>query len=56
MYRDPYAREAGHVVEAAGVAPSAGVMEGHDVPPDVLTDVVWLRKVGRCRLSLSNPC
>ena len=46
MYRDqPYAREVGHVGEAAGVATSAGVMEGHDVPPDVLTSVVhWLRK------------
>ena len=41
MYRDqPYGREVGHVGEAAGVATSAGVMEGHDVPPDVLTGVV----------------
>jgi hypothetical protein len=48
IYRDqPYAREVGHVVEAAGVAPSAGIMEGHDVPPDVLVDVVyWLQKGG----------
>ena len=48
MYMDvPYAREVGHVGEAAGVAASAGVMEGHDVPPDVLTSVVhWLRKGG----------
>jgi len=48
MYRDqPYAREVGHVVEAAGVAASSGVMEGHDAPPDVLTGVVyWLRKGG----------
>jgi len=48
MYADlPYAREVGHVGEAAGVATSAGVMEGHDVPPDVLTGVVhWLRKGG----------
>jgi len=48
MYRDqPYAREVGHVGEAAGVATSAGVTEGHDVPTDVLTDVVhWLRKGG----------
>jgi len=46
MYMDqPYAREVGHVGEDAGVATSAGVIEGHDVPPDVLTDVVyWLRK------------
>jgi hypothetical protein len=48
MYLDlPYGREVGHVGEAAGVATSAGVMEGHDVPPDVLTDVLyWLRKGG----------
>jgi len=46
MYGDePYAREVGHVGEAAGVAKPAGVMEGHDVPPDVLTSAVhWLRK------------
>jgi hypothetical protein len=45
MYLDlPYAREVGPVGEAAGVAAPAGVMEGHDVPPDVLTSVVhWLR-------------
>jgi len=43
----PYAREIGHVGEATGVAAPAGVMEGHDVPPDVLTGVVhWLRKGG----------
>jgi len=48
MYRDlPYAREVGQVVEAAGVATSAGVMEGHDVPQAVLTGVLhWLRKGG----------
>jgi hypothetical protein len=48
VYQDrPYAREVGHVAEAGGVASSAGVMEGHDVPPDVMTDVVhWLRKAG----------
>ena len=48
MYADePYAREVGHVGEAAGVASSAGVMEGHDVPLDVLTGVLhWLRKGG----------
>ena len=48
MYGDlPYAREVGHVEEAAGVAMSAGVTEGHDVPPDVLTSVVhWLQKGG----------
>jgi len=41
----PYAREVGHVGEAAGVATPAGVMEGHDVPPEILTNVVhWLRK------------
>jgi len=46
MYEDfPYARKLGLVSEAAGVATSAGVMEGHDVPQDVLTVVMhWLRK------------
>jgi len=43
----PYAREVGLVEEAAGVATSAGVMEGHDVPPDVMTGVLhWLRMGG----------
>jgi len=49
MYLDyPYAREVGLVGEAAGVATSAGVMDGHShVPPDVFTGVVhWLRKGG----------
>ena len=48
MYGDrPYAREVGNVGEAAGVAMPAGVMEVHDIPPDVLTGVVhWLRKGG----------
>jgi hypothetical protein len=36
----PYAREVGHVIDAAGVASSAGIMEGHDVPPDVMTGVL----------------
>jgi len=46
LYLDlPYAREVGLVGEAAGVATSAEVMDGHDVPPEVLTSVVhWLRK------------
>jgi len=46
MYMDaPYAREVGHVGESGGVATPAGVMEVHDVPPDVLTGVVyWLQK------------
>jgi TPR repeat protein len=46
MYADqPYAREVGHVMEAGGDATSAAVVEGHNVPPDVLTSVVhWLRK------------
>ena len=36
------------MVEAAGVATPALVMEGHDIPPDVLNSVVhWLRKGGR---------
>jgi TPR repeat protein len=48
MYGDePYARKVGSVGDAAGSTSSAGVMEGHDVPPDVLTGVVhWLRKGG----------
>jgi len=48
MYLDkPHAREVGHVGEAAGGAMPAGLMEGHDVPLDVLTGVVhWLRKGG----------
>ena len=37
----------GLVGEAAGVSTSAGVLEGHDVPPDVLASVVhWLLKGG----------
>jgi len=48
MYGDhPYAREVGHVGEAAGVATSAGVPGWHDVPPAVMTGVLhWLRKGG----------
>ena len=51
MYiNQPYAREAGHVAEdvdrVAGIATPAmlaTVMQGHDVPPDVLISVVrWL--------------
>ena len=56
MYGDgPYAREVGHVGEAARVATSAGVMEGHDVPPDVLTSVVhWSRKGGHNPVDFLN--
>ena len=52
VYRDlPYAREVGQVVEAAGVATCAGVMEGHDIPPDVMNGVLhWLRKGGHNNL------
>jgi hypothetical protein len=48
VYGDhPYAREVGHVGEAPGVDSPAGIMSGHDVPPDVLNSVVhWLRKGG----------
>jgi len=48
VYHDqPYARVVGRVVEAAEVAMMDGVVEGHDVPPDVLNSVVhWLRKGG----------
>ena len=50
MYEDwPHAREVGHVGEAAKVATPAGVTEEHDVPSDVLIDVVhWLRNRGCC--------
>jgi len=56
MYGDqPYAREVGHAEEAAGVAASVGVVEGHDVPPDVLTGVVhWLRKGGHNSVDALN--
>jgi hypothetical protein len=49
MYRDqPYAREVGHVGEAAGVATSARVTEGHYVSKDVLAGVLhWLQKAAR---------
>jgi len=58
MYGDrPYAREVGHVEEAARVATSDGVMEGHDVPPEVLVDVVhWLRKGGHNLSAALNIC
>jgi hypothetical protein len=49
MYGDfPYAREVGHVEDAAGVAAWIGDMEVlHDVPPDVLASVLhWLQKGG----------
>ena len=48
VYSDyPYAREVGHVAEAAEDATPSGVTEGHDVPLDVLTSAVhWLRKGG----------
>ena len=48
MYMDqPYAREVGHVAEpvAEAAGAPAWVMEGHDVPQDVMTGVLhWLRK------------
>jgi hypothetical protein len=48
MYGDhPYARAVGHVEEAVRIATPAEVMEGHDVPLNVLTSVVlWLRRGG----------
>jgi len=48
MYEDiPYARDIGHVGEAASIATLAEVVEGHDIPPDVLTSIIyWLRKGG----------
>jgi hypothetical protein len=40
----PYAREVGIVEEAAGVPTSTGShLEGHDVPPEVLTSVLHWR-------------
>ena len=56
MYADqPYAREVGHVGEAVSVATAAGVMEGHDVPPEVLISVVhWLRKGGHAPIDALN--
>ena len=53
----PYARVAGLVGEAAGVAASAGVTEGHDVPPDVMTGVLhWLRKGGHDVVDTLDAC
>ena len=48
MYEDtPYARVVGHVEEATRVATPIGVMEGHDIPPDVMAGVVhWFSKGG----------
>jgi len=48
MYSDqPYARQVGRVEQAVGVTTSVGVTEGHDVPPDILTSLVyWLRNGG----------
>ena len=41
----PHARDIGHVEEAAGAATSDGITGVHDVPTDVLADVLfWLRK------------
>ena len=41
--------------EAAGVAASAGFMERHDVPPDVLTSVVhWLWEGGHNPVDMLN--
>jgi hypothetical protein len=58
MYLDqPYAREVGHVGEAAGVVMPADTMEGHDVPPDVLTSVVhWLRRGGYDPVVMLDKC
>ena len=53
VYADyPNAREVGHVGEGSRVATSSDLMEGHDVPPNVLTDVLyWLRKA-----SMTGEC
>ena len=53
----PYAREAGHVGEADGVADFGGVIEGHSVSPDVLTGVVhWFRKGGHDAVDELDVC
>ena len=46
MYANlPYSREVGIVEEAARVATSAGVFGSHDVPLDILNNLLyWLRK------------
>jgi len=52
----PYAREIGHVGEAAGVATSAGLIEGHDIPQDVLPSLVyWLPKGGHNPIDHRRP-
>ena len=58
MYEDtPYTREVGHVGEAAGVATPAGVLEGHDVPPDVLTSVIyWVQMGGDDPVDMLGKC
>jgi hypothetical protein len=57
MYGDqPYACEVGHVGEAAGVATSAEVIEGHDVPPDVLTSTAQADELSREALEGINYC
>jgi len=58
MYEDlPSARDVGHVGEVAGFATSAGVTEGHDVPPDVLAGAIyWLRKGGHSPVLKLEAC
>jgi hypothetical protein len=60
-YDRPYAREVGHVEEAAAtedVVASDEFMEGQDVTPEILADVVyWLRKgAGLDPLAELNRC
>jgi len=54
IYGDyPYARDIGRVGDAAGDVMPAGIMEGHDLPRDVLTSVAyWVRKGCRQGLTL----
>ena len=58
MYADrPHARDLGHVEEAAGMATSAGVGEGNDVPPEVLASVMyWLRRGPHPPLGVLEQC
>jgi hypothetical protein len=62
MYVDhAYAREVGHVGEAAreaaGLASSAGDMEGHDMPQAVLTSIIhWMQKEEGFGPAHLTPC
>ena len=44
------------MAEAARVATSDGVMEGHDAPPDVLTGVIRCGRGGTVLLRIFEVC